>query len=58
MFYEFVETSTGWRVFWGIDPQSEPPGATPRNASFPGTSEVDILPFSQIQGQHHVPPAA
>ncbi len=41
--YEFVQTSTGWRVFWGIDPGSPAPAQAGASAADP--QEPVVLPF-------------
>ena len=35
--YEWVQTATGWRIFWGIDPCADQPELTPVAA------DLDVL---------------
>ena len=55
--YEFIETATGWRVFWGIDPLANERQAA-RDERGDATSNVPvILPFYHPEDVDVVPRA-
>ena len=56
--YEFVQTETGWRVFWGIDPAPSVPQAEKDNVSTKPEQEPCLLPFPQPEQQLYDWPAA
>jgi hypothetical protein len=61
MFFEFVKTNTGWRVFWGIDPhdpQSQQEDRTAPDSELGACLDPDVLPFRRIKESSLVLPAA
>jgi hypothetical protein len=56
--YQFIKISTGWRVFWGIEPRSEEAEADQDATGEENESGPTILPLRQPEYQPGDHPAA